>query len=69
MLENFPFHYLPEELKQVEDSFGSKKTEDFKVINTGDYQILDYEGVPSSATLLGMEAAPIQDTRIFKEKR
>jgi len=31
--------------------------------------ILDYTGIPSSTTILGVESSPIEDLRIFKQKR
>jgi hypothetical protein len=35
--ENFPFNYLPDELKEDEDRLQSKKIEEVKVLKTDEY--------------------------------
>lgn len=71
MLENFPANYAPEHLKEKEDklSLQTKKKEDIKILNTGSYEILDYAGIPSSVSILQTDAVPLEDMRMFKEKR
>lgn len=71
MLENFPANYAPEHMKEKEDklSLQTKKKEDIKILNTGSYEILDYAGIPSSVSILQTDAVPLEDLRVFKEKR
>jgi hypothetical protein len=71
MLENFPANYAPEHLKEKEDklSLQTKKKEDVKVINTASFEILDFQGIPSSISILQTDAVPLEDLRVFKEKR
>jgi len=71
MLENFPANYAPEHMKEKEDklSLQTKKKEDIKILNTGSYEILDYAGIPSSVSILQTDAVPLEDMRVFKEKR
>ena len=73
MLENFPSNYLPAQFNTDKESgqdtslnLGAKKPEILKFINTTDYQILDYSGIPSSATLMTVDSSPIEDNRRFK---
>ena len=40
-----------------------------KFINTSEHSITDYTGIPSSATLMTIEASNIEDTRKFKQKK
>ena len=71
MLENFPANYAPEHLKEKEDKLSSqtKKKEDIKVVNTASYEILDFSGIPSSISILQTDAVPLEDMRVFREKR
>jgi hypothetical protein len=48
--ESVPFHYLPDEMRQDEERFVTKKAEEVKVIVNS--QIVDYLGIPSSSSLL-----------------
>ena len=71
MLENFPANYAPEHLKEKEDklSLQTKKKEDVKVINIASFEIIDFSGIPSSISILQTDAVPLEDLRVFKEKR
>lgn len=39
------------------------------MINTSSYEIQDFKGIPSSASLMGLDACQQEDTRAFKYKR
>ena len=69
MLENFPSNYLPDEFSSDPDKDTKKQKDVFKFLNTTDHLVTDYSGIPSSSTLLTAESAPIEDMRIFKQKK
>jgi hypothetical protein len=71
MIENFPANYAPDHLMEKEDKLSqtSKKKEDVKIISTSNYQILDYAGIPSSVSIMLTDAVPLEDMRVFKDKR
>lgn len=67
LMENFPTNYLPEGVGEQENSnrIDAKKVENLKVINNS-YEILDYTGIPSSSSLMTLDASPMDDMRTFK---
>jgi len=68
LIENFPSNYLPEQFIEDENSggIGKKKSEIVKVIYPSNYEIVDFSAIPSSTTLLTVDASPIDDLRLFK---
>lgn len=40
-----------------------------KVLVPSSYEIVDYSAIPSSTSLLTVDASPIEDLRLFKQKR
>lgn len=68
LIENFPCHYLPKQFIQdtSESSIDSKPSEIVKVLLPSSGEIVDYQGIPSSTTILQMESSGIEDLRSFK---
>jgi hypothetical protein len=54
-------------MREEEERFQTKKPEEIKVISNG--EIIDYSGIPSSTSLLMVDATPLADIRLFIEKR
>jgi len=71
LLENFPADYLPDQFVTDKENakLGQKLPDALKFINTSDFSITDYTGIPSSATLMTTEASNIIDVRKFKQKK
>lgn len=71
LLENFPYNYLPAQFCEdgEEKHSNAKQPEQLKCLQPSEYKILNYHGIPSSMTLLQVDSAPIEDTRLFKSKR
>ena len=45
-----------------------KPDEVIKCLSITDYAVTDYEGIPSTFSLLQAEASPVEDTREFKQR-
>lgn len=74
LFENFPNNYLPIQFSdepQSQDSLGlsQSKPQIYKFIQTGNFEITDYFGIPSSATLMQVESSNIEDTRSIKARK
>lgn len=69
LLENFNHRYMPDQfLRQEDKSVKDKPDEVIKCLSIADYAVTDYEGIPSTFSLLQAEACPVEDTREFKQK-
>jgi hypothetical protein len=67
MLENWPLTYIPKELEDFTYSSNPEKVT--KVIDPHDIWILDLFGVPSSLSLIMVDATDQLDVNMFKARQ
>ena len=68
MFENFTAPYMPEE-REVDLLDGDVKSEEVKVVNYSNHDIVNYRGIPCSINLMKAEAAPPEEIEEYKQRR
>ena len=57
------------EVEKKSDFGAAKEPQILKCINPGDFEITNYTVIPSTATLMQLDASNAQDLRKLKDKR
>ena len=67
LVENFTYPYTPKEIEENALDESQQKKE-VRVLNPIEMSVLDWEGIPSSATLVQCESSSIEELRVFKQR-
>ena len=67
LLENFTYPYMPPD-KQTDELEDQNDSSDVHVINAASMNIVDFEGIPSSAQLVSCESSSHDEMKKFKQR-